>query len=123
MKIRIVLAVVGILAIGGCAATRTTSEPAPVADLALGRAAIADAVAAGATEYAPAILIRARDELDHASVAAAEGRHRDARRFAQDAEVDAQLAATTARARQAELALAEADAGARPLREGIPRPR
>jgi hypothetical protein len=47
----------------------------------------------------------------------------DARRFAQDAEVDAQLAASIARARRAEQALAQIDADVRALQEQAPPPR
>ena len=113
--------IVATAAHAGCATT--TSLPPPTDDMALARAAIADAASAGAQEFAPDIMRRARDELEHGAAALAAGHHRDARRFARDAEVDARLAATTARARRAEQALAEVDARVPQWRDQAARPR
>ena len=114
MNIRPMLAIAGI-ALAGCA---TSAPPRPPAEeFVLGRAAIADAVSAGAAEHAPVILGRADDELRRANAAMAAGNFQDARRFAQDAEVDAQLAAAVARAQRAQQALTEADAEVRALRD------
>jgi len=114
MTIRRVLVMSGIWVLAGHA---TAAPPLPAEDFVLGRAAIAEAVSAGAVEHAPAILGRAEDELRMANAAMASGRIQDARRFAQDAEVDAQLAAAVARARRAEQALANVEAEVRALRE------
>jgi len=118
MNIRPMLAIVAVSVLAGCA---TTAAPPPAAEeFVVGRAAIADAVSAGAAEHAPVILGRADDEFRRANAAMAAGRYRDARRFAQDAEVDAQLAASIARARRAEQALAQIDAEVRALQVQAP---
>jgi hypothetical protein len=103
--------------LGGCATT-----PPPTAELVLGRAAISDAVSAGAPQYAPGTLRRAQDALDQANRALAEGHHDDARRFAQNAEADAKLAGAAARSRKAERALGEVESGVQALREEVQRP-
>jgi hypothetical protein len=104
--------------LAGCATT-----PPPTEDLALGRAAVAEAVSAGAPQYAPDDLRRAEHALDRANEALARGYHHDARRFAQDAEADAKLAAATARSRKAERALDEVQTSVEALREEAQRPR
>jgi hypothetical protein len=104
--------------LAGCATTKPPTE-----ELALGRAAITEAVSAGAPQFAPADLRRAQDALDLASQALAQGHHGDARRFAQDAEADARLAAATARSRKAERALDEVETSVEALREEAQRPR
>lgn len=104
--------------LAGCATT-----PPPNEDLALGRAAISEAVSAGAPQYAPVDLRRAQDSLDRASRALAQGHHQDARRFAQDAEADAKLAAAAARSHKAERALDEVETSLEALREEAQRPR
>ncbi len=101
----------------GCAST----PPAPTEQFALGRAAVADAVSAGAPELAPSALRSAQDNLDRANAALTAGKTVDARRFAEDAEADAKLAAATARSRKAERALAEVESGIRALREELVR--
>ena len=103
--------------LGGCAST----PPAPTEQFAVGRAAVADAVSAGGAEFAPGALRSAQDNLDRANAAMAAGRYREARRYAEDAEVDAKLAAATARSRKAERALAEVESGIRALREELAR--
>jgi hypothetical protein len=104
--------------VAGCATT-----PPPTEDLALGRAAISEAVLAGAPQYAPADLRRAEDALDRAHEALARGYYHDARRLAQDAEADAKLAAAAARSRKAERALDEVETSVEALREEAQRPR
>lgn len=98
-----------------------TAPPAPTEQFAVSRAAVADAVSAGGAEFAPVALRSAQDKLDRANAAMAAGDYRDARRYAEDAEVDAKLAAATARSRKAERALAEVEAGIRTLREELAR--
>ena len=111
MNIRPMLAIAAVVVALAGVATAWAAPP-PIEDLALARAAIEHAVAAGAPQYAPEILRRARDELEHGVAALETADQADARRFAQDAQVDAELAAITARARRAEQALA----GASPAR-------
>jgi len=69
----------------GCA-----TEPAPTAELAAARAAVAQA--GQAAEYAPKELAAAQTKLAAAQGALARGENVQARRLAQEAEVDARLA-------------------------------
>lgn len=110
-------AVAVLLLLGGCAA----SPPAPVERYAVAEAAISDAVGAGAAELAPVPLRSAQDKLMQANGAMAAHRYGDARRLAEEAEVDARLAAVTARSRKAQRAVAEVESGIRALREEIAR--
>jgi len=74
------------LAAAGCA-----TEPPAAAELASARAAIEQAGAAG-PQRAPAELEAAKSKLNRAQAAAARGDNVQARRLAQEAEVDARLA-------------------------------
>ena len=66
------------------------TEPAPTAELAAARAAVDQA--APASEYAPRELAAAQTKLRAAQDALARGDNLQARRLAQEAEVDARLA-------------------------------
>jgi hypothetical protein len=103
--------------LAGCAST----PPAPTEQIALSRAAVADATSAGAVELAPVALKSAQDKLNLANAAMAAREYGDARRYAEDAEADAKLAATTARSRKAERAVSEVESGIRALREEMAR--
>lgn len=78
--------------LAGCA-----SGENPAARLAVARAAITDAEAAGATDRAPAELSSARDKLRRAEAAAQVSHYDEAGQLAQEAEVDAQLATVKSR--------------------------
>src|SRR4029453_3691087 len=58
---------------------------------------------------------------DRANAAMAAREYNDARRYAEEAEADAKLAATTARSVKAQRAVAELDLGIRALKEELPR--
>ena len=98
-----------------------TAAPAPGEQVAVARAAVADAVSAGGAEFAPLALRGAQDKLDRANAAMAAGANRDARRWAEEAEADARLAAATARATKAERAVTEVQSGIRALQEELAR--
>jgi Domain of unknown function (DUF4398) len=89
----------GLLA--GCA-----SSPAPPPELAVAASTLQDAERAGAVQYAPVELNRAREKVAFAQNAMRQENYQDAQRFAAEAEADAKLAAVTAQAAQAEQALA-----------------
>ena len=118
---RIALTTAAVVVSGWVAGCATT--PPPTEDMALGRAAVSEAVSAGAQQYAPADLHRAEDALDRAHEALARGYYHDARRLAQEAEADAKLAAAAARSRKAERALDEVETSVEALREEARRPR
>lgn len=97
--------VLGLL--GGCAGT----EP-PRLELTAADAALKEAEEADAATHAPALLQQAQDKLTFAREAVSEEEHVRARRLAEQAEVDAQLAEARARAEVANQNLRE-------VREGV----
>ena len=107
-------AAVAVILAAGCATT-----PPPVDRIAVARAAVADAESAGAPNYDAIDIKNARDKLDTASLALAAHDNDKARRYADEAEADANLAATRARSLKAERAVAEVRASLRALREEI----
>ena len=94
---------------------------APVAELATARASIAQAERAGAMEAAPVELLTAREKLGKAEAAVREGRFDSARRLAEQAEADAELAERKARAAKAQAAAAELARSNDQLRKEIER--
>jgi Domain of unknown function (DUF4398) len=100
----------------GCA-----SVPAPTEQIAVSKAAVANAVGAGGPEFAPAEMRTAQEKLDRANQAMAAQDYERARWLAEQAQVDAQLAvakAGSAKAQQAANALQE---DTRVLREELSR--
>lgn len=87
-----------------------TSVPAPTEQIAVSKAAVADAANAGGTTFAPAEMRTAREKLDGAGTAMASQDYERARVLAEEAQVDAQLAqarAHSTKARKAADALLE----------------
>jgi hypothetical protein len=78
--------------LGTLAAGCATEGPPPVEEVTRARAVIEQADKAGAQRYAATDLQRAHDELGNAERANAERKYDEARRFAESAEVDADLA-------------------------------
>lgn len=111
-SISTLLAVAGLLAAGGCA-----SVPAPNQELTLARAAIDEAAEADAQRYASRELTSARRNLDRAEAAVQREEHVVAGRLAEQARADAELAAATARAVQAEQAAQAIDQSIEALRQ------
>lgn len=109
----ILAVLVPLLFIAGCAT-------APTAQLAVSHRAIDDAKAAGAAQSAPLDLQRAEDKLSRGEAAAMAENNEQARRFAEEAEVDARLAAARARAERTRKAAAEVEKSIRALRENPP---
>ncbi|HZX31421.1 MAG TPA: DUF4398 domain-containing protein [Rhodocyclaceae bacterium] len=108
------LAWAAILLLAGCA-----SPPRPDAQFAVSRSAIEEALGAGATQSAPLELQHARDKMARADAAVDAKNFEDARRLAEEAEVDARLAAAKARTARAQLAVAEIQKSIRALRENV----
>jgi uncharacterized protein DUF4398 len=107
----------GSLAVAaGCA-----TVPPPTEQMAVSRAALGDAVSAGAGEYAGVDLRDAQLKLDAANVAMGSREYDKARIFAEEAEVDAKLAATRARSAKAQRAVAELNESLRVLRDELSR--
>jgi len=87
--------------LAGCA----SSPPAPPSELAVAASTLQDAERAGAVQYAPVELNRAREKVASAQNAMRQENYQDAQRLAAEAEADARLASVKAQAAQAEQAL------------------
>lgn len=111
-----VLAVAALLA-GGCA----SKGMAPVSQLATSRVAVTEAEAAGAREYAALDLLSARDKLSKAEAASRDENYEQARRMAEEAEVDARLAESKARTAKSQRAAAELQDSINALRRELER--
>ena len=88
---RSVALVCGVLAVGGCSAGRP-----PTATVAQAELAVQEAGQSKAPEYAAGELNIAREKFDRAKRAMDKEKYEDARRLAEEALVDAQLAETKA---------------------------
>ena|SRR5258707_394858 len=88
---------------GGCA----TQGPQPTEEMTRARTLIQQADTSGAQRYAAADLQRAHDELNNADKANAEKKYDDARRYAESAAADADVAAARAAAGEAQHAAHE----------------
>ena len=89
--------------VSGCA----TEQPKPTEELNKARSVIQQADKGDAQRYAAADLQRAHDELSSAERAADKRQYDDARRFAESAEVDADLATARGNSGAAERAVQE----------------
>jgi hypothetical protein len=98
---------------GGCA----TEGPPPSEEVTRARTVIEEADKAGAQRYAAADLQRAHDELSNAEKANGEGKYDEARRYAESAEVDADVATARATAGEAQRAAQEVAQGNETLRQ------
>ena len=115
IKIRLSSAVI-VLLITGCAST-----PPPVEQMAVSKAAVTNASSAGGNEYSPILLKSAMDKMDAADRAMTEKDYVAARQLAEQAQVDAQLAAASARSTKAQKAAGALQEGNRVLRQEIDR--
>jgi hypothetical protein len=104
------------LIIAGCA-----SVPPPVEQMAVSKAAVNSASSAGGNEFAPVLLRSAMDKMDAADRAMTEKDYVTARQMAEQAQVDAQLAAATARSTKAQKAAGALQEDNRVLRQEIDR--
>jgi hypothetical protein len=109
------LIAIAVLA-AGCA-----SIPAPTEQMAVSKAAVTSASSAGGNEFAPISLKAAMEKMDAAELAMAREDYLLARRLAEQAQVDAQLAAATARSAKAQKAASELREDNRVLRQEIDR--
>ena len=96
------------LVLAACA----TPTPPPTAEMAVATAALAHAVSAGAAEFAPADMAKAREKMSRANSALSAKDHDTALGLAQQVQIDAQVAeakAESAKARKSADAMREAD--------------
>jgi len=113
----LLLALPSVLLLGACA----SSGPAPIDQIATSRSALSQAQRSNAGEYAAVELLSAREKLDRAEEAMRAKRNDDARRLAEEAEVDALLAEAKARTAQSEQTLAEVRQSIETLRAELER--
>ena len=105
------------LSLGGCAST-----PAPKGELAVAKAAIDDALAAGGAEFAPIPMQQARDKQGQAEKLVAQGdEYGKAKRLAEQAALDARVAEATALRAKAEKSVDEAMRSQTSLQQEIDR--
>lgn len=97
------------------------STPAPTAQVAVSKAAVADAAGAGGMAFAPVEMKAAREKLDSANAAIATNDYDRARMLAEEAQVDAQLAEAKAHSSKARKAADELREDSRVLQEEINR--
>ncbi|MBK8817274.1 MAG: DUF4398 domain-containing protein [Methylococcaceae bacterium] len=95
--------------------------PAPTEQMAVSKVAVSNATSAGANEYAPVPLKSAMDKMDAAERAMATEDYLKARQLAEEAQVDAQVAATTSRSLKAQKAASALQEDNRVLRKEIDR--
>ena len=100
----------------GCA-----SAPAPTEQMAVSKSAVANAVAAGGTEYAAVEMRTAQEKMDRANRAMDKEDYPTARRLAEEAQADARLAEKKAQSAKAEKAASVTQEDTRVLREELNR--
>ncbi len=113
---RIGTAAAAIVLLAGCASTE-----APTEQMAVSRAAVSNAMGAGGNEFAPVQIKSAMDKMDAAEKAMAAEDYELALRMAEQAEVDARLAAEKARSTKAQQAAAALQEDIRVLRQELDR--
>ena len=103
------------LLLNGCA-----GNP-PTAEMALAKAAVSNASAAGSNEFAPLPLRAAMDKMEGAEQAMGSENYPEARQLAEEANVDAELAAATSRAVKTQKAVLQLQQDNSVLRQEIDR--
>jgi hypothetical protein len=97
------------------------SAPPPSDQIASAKSAVADAISAGAPEFAPMDMRRAQTKLDDASAAMVAKEYLRARRLSEQAEVDAKLASSKAHSVKAQREVAKLEQDIRVLQAEINR--
>jgi len=95
-RLALPIAYMAIMGLSGCA-----SETPPINMISTADTALNQAMAVKASEYAPVEMQRAMDKLGRAKEALADEEYEDARRLAEQAQIDAQLAEAKARSENA----------------------
>ena len=113
---RIGIVVATAILMAGCAST-----PPPIVQMAVARSAVSNANSAGANELAPVQLKSAMDKMNAAEKEMSAEHYALAQELAEQAEVDAKLAAATARSVKAQKAADAIQEDSRVLRKEIDR--
>lgn len=112
---------IGIITIVAMFMAGCASIPAPTEQMAVSKDAVNTAISAGGNEFTPVQLRSAMDKMDAAERAMADEEYELARQLAEQTQVDAQLALTTARAVKAQKTARELEEGNRALQQEIER--
>lgn len=116
MSLRLVLIPTAAI-VCGVAAGCATQGPQPTQELTRAKTVIEQADRAGTQRYAAADLQRAHDELSNAEKSNGEKKYDEARRYAESAEADADVATARASAGEAQRAAHEVMQGNETLRQ------
>ena len=116
-RIQLFCGAAALLTLAACASDKTPAT----ADVAVSRAAVANATSAGAADLAPAEMQSAREKLMRANQALAAKDYKTAQDLATQASADAQLAQSKANSTKATAAADELQQSIRTLREELNR--
>jgi hypothetical protein len=116
-RLAILCTIAAVLGLSACASEKTPAT----ADVAVSRAAVANATGAGAADLAPAEMQSAREKLMRANQALAAKDYKTAQDLATQASADAQLAQSKANSAKATSAADELQQSIRTLREELNR--
>jgi hypothetical protein len=116
-RLAILCTIAAVLGLSACASEKTPAT----ADVAVSRAAVANATGAGAADLAPAEMQSAREKLMRANQALAAKDYKTAQDLATQASADAQLAQSKANSVKATSAADELQQSIRTLREELNR--
>lgn len=111
----------GAIALATFLAAGCASTPPPTEQVAVAKSAVANAVSAGGSEYAPVEMRAAQDKMDRASRAMGKEDYEDAGRLAREAQADARLAEKKAESAKARKAASVTQEDIRVLREEMNR--
>jgi hypothetical protein len=116
-KFKVICGALALLALGACASNKTPAT----ADVAVSRAAVANATSAGAADLAPEEMKSAREKMMRANQALAAKDYKLAQDLAAQAQADAQLAQSKANSAKATSAADELQQSIRVLRDEVNR--
>lgn len=116
------VAMVAVIFMAGCASTPpSNSTSVPTEQMAVSRAALNNASSTGGNEFAPIHFRSAMEKMEAAERAMGERNYARARLFAEEAQVDAELASSTAKSAKALRAAEAVQEDNRILRKEIDR--
>ena len=121
MKVKNVLGTSLLVASLGAALSGCAGTPAPTAEIAVSKTALASAVSAGSGELAPVELKTASDKVAQADKELEKKNYKEARVLAEQATADAKLAEAKAQAAKAANTLKESQEGRSALKEEMQR--
>ncbi len=112
---------IGVIACAAVVMAGCASIPPPIEQMAVSKSALASAVSAGGSEYASVEMRSAQEKMERANRAMDKEDYENARRLAEEAQVDARLAEKKAHSAKAQKAASVMQDDIRVLREEINR--